>query len=236
MLDARDVVEHHHRPLHFVLQGADRHHADIEVPRRLAQGVTFQHHFLLPGLAALDRLADDHLHAGLAQRFEHRPAHGTLAHLKQTEQFLVHQPHDMALVDHHDPLDHVGQQDVEIELLLALLALILFQLGADRFQMAGDLLDHRRPADEVGLRALSDSKLPSQTAHLPQGKPIAVMEKGPKPDKLKELQHPEQHKQRMVVHSTPTLSRNKMDRHDKNVRTNAAIPGLLLPGVHVTLG
>ena len=101
--------------------------------RRKSQRRALQHHFLLARLAPLDRLAHNHLDPGLAQRLQHRAAQRALLEMKKIEQFVVHQPHHMPLIDHHHALHHVRQQHVQVKVLLPLLALELLQPRAQRF-------------------------------------------------------------------------------------------------------
>ena len=136
LLDAGDVVEDDHRPAHLVLFGADRHHADVEMTRGKPRRGAFQDHLLLARLAPPNRLVDDHLDPGFAQRFQHRAAQRALLQVKEIEQLVVHQPHHVPLIDHHHAFHHVGQKNVQVEVLLPLLALQLFQTRPHAFQMA----------------------------------------------------------------------------------------------------
>ncbi len=75
--------------------------------------------------------------AGFAQRFQNGAAQRTLLEAKEAEEFVVDQADDMALIDHHDALDHVGEQDVEVKVLLLLQALDFLQAISNFFQILG---------------------------------------------------------------------------------------------------
>ncbi len=116
-----------------------------------------------------------------------RPS-GLCLQVEEIEQLVVHQPHDMALVDHHHALDHVGQQHVQVEVLLLLLALKLLQARAHGLQVARHLLDQRRPVDVIRLRPLAGGQLPGQPIQLAERKPVAIADESPECRELDQFQ------------------------------------------------
>ncbi len=190
LLDARDVVKNHDRAAGVALRLLPNgHHADVEVARRLAQAGGLEHHLPLARFAMLDRFAQDDVNAGLAQRLEHGAAERALLELKKIEQFVVEQPHDVLRIDHHDALDHVGEEEVEVGYLLALRALQLLEPRGDGLEVTRHLLHLARAVDVKRGRPLAGGDLAGQAAHLLERMAIAVANVRPEGQELQDLHH-----------------------------------------------
>jgi len=131
--------------------------------------------------------------------WRHRSPQWTLLEAEEIEQFVVDQPDHVPLIDHHDSLHHVGQEDVEIEVLFLLLALDILQSRADLFEILRDLSDHGGAVDIVGFGTLSGGELLGQTLQLPEGKLVSLVEVGPEKEKLQHFEGNQQDDQLVVI-------------------------------------
>jgi hypothetical protein len=121
-----------------------------------------------------------------------------LPEVKKLAQLIIDQPDDMAGIDHHDPLHHVGEKHTEI--LLPLLALELAEQRADALQVAGDFVHPPRAPYIIGSGWRAFGQPGRQLDELAQGKPVPMPDVEPDQNDLRQLRPQQQHDEAMAGH------------------------------------